>query len=175
MTPATEVRLTEFDSPIGPLTVAAASGRVCLVHFGAADADVRRALSRWYPSAAPAADADPGGAVSALRAYFSGDVPAIDRVKVELHGTPFQQSVWQALRRIAHGRTMSYGELARAIGMPAAVRAVGAANGANPVAVIVPCHRVIGSSGTLTGYGGGLERKRWLLEHEGALQPLLVS
>jgi methylated-DNA-[protein]-cysteine S-methyltransferase len=170
----TDVHLTELATPIGPLTLAAVGSRVCLVHFGAEDAAVRRALGRWYPSAALVPQADPGGAGRALEAYFAGDLAAIDRVRVELNGTPFQKTVWRALRGIPAARTMSYGELARAIGAPSAVRAVGAANGANPVAVIVPCHRVIGSTGTLTGYGGGLERKRWLLEHEGALQPLLA-
>jgi methylated-DNA-[protein]-cysteine S-methyltransferase len=86
-----------------------------------------------------------------------------------LHGTEFQRAVWNALRSIPCGETLSYGALARRIGRPSAVRAVGLANGANPVGVVVPCHRVIGSDGTLTGYGGGLSRKRWLLEHESAL------
>ena len=104
-----------------------------------------------------------------LRRYFGGDVGALDTVPVELNGTPFQKTVWQALRRIPCGTTISYAELARRIGDPAAVRAVGTANGANPVAVIVPCHRVIGSNGNLTGYGGGLDRKQWLLEHEGVV------
>jgi methylated-DNA-[protein]-cysteine S-methyltransferase len=84
-----------------------------------------------------------------------------------MNGTPFQQRVWRALRMVRAGHTASYSEIARIIGAPAAVRAVGAANGANPVAVVVPCHRIIGSNGTLTGYGGGLRRKEWLLRHEG--------
>jgi methylated-DNA-[protein]-cysteine S-methyltransferase len=92
---------------------------------------------------------------------------------VELNGTPFQKNVWQALRRIPAGTTISYAELAKRIGEPAAVRAVGTANGANPVAVIVPCHRVIGSNGRLIGYGGGLDRKQWLLQHEGVVSPKL--
>ena len=118
---------------------------------------------------------NPCGFTSALRAYFQGNPRAIDDLVVEGGGTPFQRTVWAALREIPCGSTVSYGELARRIGRPAAVRAVGLANGSNPVAVVVPCHRVIGSNGTLTGYGGGLERKRWLLEHEGAASrhPLL--
>ena len=83
-------------------------------------------------------------------------------------GTPFQKTVWKTLRKIECGHTISYAELARRIGRPSAVRAVGLANGQNPVSVVVPCHRVIGSDGRLTGYGGGLPRKKWLLEHEGA-------
>jgi methylated-DNA-[protein]-cysteine S-methyltransferase len=105
-------------------------------------------------------------ASAALRRYFDGELTALDGVDVEMNGTPFQKSVWAALRKVRPGKTATYSEIARRIGTPAAIRAVGAANGANPVAVIVPCHRVIGADGTLTGYGGGLERKRWLLAHE---------
>lgn len=111
-------------------------------------------------------DATPFAVVIAqLREYFDGERTDFD-VDVRLHGTPFQQQVWQALRDIPYGRTISYGELARRIEHPSAVRAVGLANGRNPVSVIVPCHRVIGANGTLTGYGGGVERKRLLLDLE---------
>jgi methylated-DNA-[protein]-cysteine S-methyltransferase len=102
----------------------------------------------------------------AIRSYFAGDLSAIDKLPVKTAGTPFQREVWHALRKISCGTTISYGQLAKQINRPAAVRAVGLANGSNPIGVIVPCHRVIGSNGLLTGYGGGLERKRWLLEHE---------
>jgi methylated-DNA-[protein]-cysteine S-methyltransferase len=112
---------------------------------------------------------NPGGLSAALRAYFEGDFGAIRDLPVVFHGTEFQRAVWSALRSIPCGETLSYGELARRIGRPSAVRAVGLANGANPVGIVVPCHRVIGADGTLTGYGGGLSRKRWLLEHESAL------
>lgn len=110
---------------------------------------------------------DAGGFSSALRAYFDGDIGAIDKLEVTTAGTEFQRSVWKMLRSIDRGKTLSYGELARRIGRPSAVRAVGHANGSNPISIVVPCHRVIGSNGTLTGYGGGVERKRWLLKHEG--------
>lgn len=103
---------------------------------------------------------------SAIAAYFDGDLHAIDSLPTMTEGTPFQKRVWQALRDIPAGHTMSYGDLAKRIGKPAAVRAVGLANGANPIGIVVPCHRVIGADGSLTGYGGGLERKRWLLNHE---------
>lgn len=116
----------------------------------------------------------PSPARRALEAYFEGHLHAIDPIATAGGGTPFQQTVWAALRDIPLGRTLSYGELARAIGQPRAVRAVGLANGANPIGIIVPCHRVIGADGSLTGYGGGLERKRWLLEHEGAITPPLI-
>ena len=104
----------------------------------------------------------------ALDAYFAGDLHAIDGIPVRAGGTVFQREVWAALRTIPVGETMSYGALAAQIGRPRAVRAVGLANGANPIGVVVPCHRVIGADASLTGYGGGIERKRWLLEHEGA-------
>jgi methylated-DNA-[protein]-cysteine S-methyltransferase len=103
----------------------------------------------------------------ALQAYFEGDLRALDTLSVATGGSAFQREVWSALRRIPVGSTWSYGQLAEHIGKPKAVRAVGLANGANPISVIVPCHRVIGASGSLTGYAGGLARKRWLLEHEG--------
>lgn len=103
-----------------------------------------------------------------LQDYLQGRLAAIDSIEVETAGTPFQRSVWQALRHIPVGTTLTYSRLAAHIGCPKAVRAVGLANGSNPIGVVVPCHRVIGADGSLTGYGGGLERKRWLLEHEGA-------
>lgn len=103
-----------------------------------------------------------------LDAYFAGELAAIDRLQIRTGGTEFQRRCWAALRTIPAGKTLSYKRLAEAIGSPAAVRAVGLANGANPIGVVVPCHRVIGSDGSLTGYGGGMERKRWLLAHEGA-------
>jgi methylated-DNA-[protein]-cysteine S-methyltransferase len=103
----------------------------------------------------------------ALEAYFEGHLAAIEAIRTQTRGTDFQRRVWAALRAIPAGTTLSYGELAAKIGQPAAVRAVGAANGANPTPIVVPCHRVIGANASLTGFGGGLERKRWLLAHEG--------
>lgn len=104
----------------------------------------------------------------ALRAYFDGDTGCLASLPVATNGTGFQRTVWDALRQIPPGQTVSYGALAARIGRPTAMRAVGLANGANPVSIVVPCHRVIGAGGALTGFGGGLERKRWLLAHEGA-------
>ena len=166
------VDLATVDSPIGELTVAARGSKVCLVHFGPENEKVRAALSSWYPDHAIEPAADPGGVVAVLGRYFGGDMTSLDEVEVELHGTDFQRRVWLALRSVAAGTTSSYAELARKVEAPAAVRAVGAANGANPVAVVLPCHRIIGSNGTLTGYGGGLDRKRWLLNHEGVTRTL---
>jgi methylated-DNA-[protein]-cysteine S-methyltransferase len=115
------------------------------------------------------ADRSLGGAVEALRRYFEGDIRALDRLEVDVAGTPFQRKVWTALRGIPVGSTTGYGMLARKIGAPGAARAVGLANGRNPVAIVIPCHRVVAHDGTLGGYGGGLRRKEWLLQHEGAL------
>jgi methylated-DNA-[protein]-cysteine S-methyltransferase len=111
----------------------------------------------------------------ALDAYFAGEFAAIDELQTATNGTDFQREVWSALRRIPSGRTLSYGALATQIARPAAVRAVGLANGANPIAIVVPCHRVIGANASLTGYGGGLQRKRWLLAHEGAAESLALE
>lgn len=128
-------------------------------HFGAR-ADIRRT-------------AMPTALKRALDAYFAGELHTLDDIPCKPDGTAFQLSVWTALRAIPAGKTMSYGELADQLGNPRAVRAVGLANGSNPIPLIIPCHRVIGSDGSLTGYGGGLDRKRWLLTHEGRFSPLL--
>jgi methylated-DNA-[protein]-cysteine S-methyltransferase len=108
----------------------------------------------------------PANVVRALDDYFGGDLAALDRVPTATGGTPFQRAVWRALRTIKPGTTQSYGQIATQIGRSTTSRAVGAANGANPIALVVPCHRVIGANGALTGYGGGLARKQWLLSHE---------
>jgi methylated-DNA-[protein]-cysteine S-methyltransferase len=105
--------------------------------------------------------------IERLQAYMAGDIATLGGIPTDTTGTPFQREVWAALRQIPAGETWSYGRLAAHIGRPAAVRAVGLANGANPIGVVVPCHRVIGANGSLTGYSGGIERKRWLLQHEG--------
>jgi methylated-DNA-[protein]-cysteine S-methyltransferase len=106
---------------------------------------------------------------AALTGYFKGDLGCLNMIRWRVAGTPFQHKVWTALPTIPPGATMSYGALAARLDMPKAVRAVGHANGANPISVVVPCHRLIGANGSLTGYGGGLERKRWLLKHEGVV------
>ena len=121
---------------------------------------------RGAPPAGEAVAGKPKHVREALDRYFAGDIAGLDGLVCRGEGTSFQRQVWAALRDIPAGRTESYGGLAGRIGAPRAVRAVGAANGANPIAIVVPCHRVIGANGTLTGYGGGLPRKKWLLEHE---------
>jgi methylated-DNA-[protein]-cysteine S-methyltransferase len=138
-----------------------------------ADALLQGTIERHYGPCLLASAAAPAEIREPLDAYFAGDVAAIDSIPVEAGGTPFQLEVWSALRRIPAGTTTTYGRLAARIGRPNACRAVGLANGSNPVAIVVPCHRVIGADGTLTGYGGGLARKRWLLDHErGGALPL---
>lgn len=123
----------------------------------------------WFADEQPAgATHDPHGAITALSRWLDGTLSAIDEIPVSAGGTPFQQSVWQQLRAIPAGDTLTYRALAAAIDKPSATRAVARANATNPVAVIVPCHRVVGADGSMRGYAGGLARKRWLLAHEGA-------
>lgn len=124
------------------------------------------AMRRRYGAAKLAMKKGAFGHAKTFADYFDGDVFAIDKIKVAPEGTPFQLKVWNALRGIEGGTTTSYAALAKRIGKPKAIRAAGLANGQNPISLVVPCHRVIGSNGSLTGYGGGLPRKRWLLEHE---------
>jgi methylated-DNA-[protein]-cysteine S-methyltransferase len=166
------ILIDTLDSPVGVLTIAERAGRVCLLHFGPDGAGLDQMFERWYPGE-PRARQPIAGLKALLERYFNGETAVLDSIPVELNGTDFQQTVWKALRRIPCGTTISYAELAKRVGDPAAVRAVGTANGANPVAVIVPCHRVIGSNGKLTGYGGGLDRKQWLLAHEGVVSRTL--
>lgn len=160
------IELAVVHTPVDALTLAARNGRLCLLHFGSRETPARQALNRWYPGEIITHGADPAGAATALAKYFSGQLDALDALEVELNGTAFQQRVWHALRMVHAGHTASYSDIALRVGSPAAVRAVGAANGANPIAIVIPCHRIIGSNGSLTGYGGGLPRKEWLLRHE---------
>ena len=115
------------------------------------------------------ASSNPNGLSAQMKEYFDGNLGIIDTLPSETGGTPFQRDVWKALRTIPCGQVMHYGQLAEELGRPRAARAVGAANGSNPVSVVVPCHRVIGRNGTMTGYAGGVQRKEWLLRHEGYL------
>ena len=149
-----------IESPIGTVVIVCGENAMRSLHF--LDSN---------PTAADGAERahDPLGCSARIKAYFDGDLAAIDDIAVDPSGTPFQRLVWHALRDIPAGRTESYGKLAARIGRPTACRAVGLANGQNPISLVIPCHRVIGTNGTLTGYGGGLNRKKWLLEHEGAL------
>ena len=159
--------LDRVATPVGEvLLVTGPEGAVRALEFAGYEGRMHRLLGRHSPDARLDEGRAPQGVRSAVEAYFSGDVRALDTLQVQTGGTEFQKAIWAALRAIPAGETRSYGQLAAAIGSPRAVRAAGLANGQNPVAVIVPCHRVIGANGTLTGYAGGLERKRWLLAHE---------
>lgn len=151
---------TVIGSPIGPLTLIAQDGRLAGVFMEVA----RHEPSEHVRGEAVAPGDEPvlEAAASQLDAYFAGELTTFD-LPLTLEGTGFQRTVWSALRDIPYGKTISYGELARRIGQPSAFRAVGLANGRNPVSIVVPCHRVIGADGSLTGYGGGMERKRFLL------------
>ena len=167
-------RLERLSSPVGGLLVVSDhEGLLRALDFVDYEARMHRLLRLHYGSYALSDGSSPAQITQALDAYFDGDLTAIEDVPVKTCGTVFQRGVWKALRDIPPGRTMSYGQLAAAIGRPTASRAVGMANGANPIAIVVPCHRVIGSSGTLTGYGGGIARKLWLLQHEGLQSDLL--
>jgi methylated-DNA-[protein]-cysteine S-methyltransferase len=168
LTPRTFL-LDRVPSPLGEiLLVCDPEGHLAALDFDDHEARLQRLLRRHYGAGrcTLAAGRAPATITAALAAFFAGELEAIAAVAVRTGGTEFQRRVWAALRRIPAGTTMTYGQLATAIGRPSACRAVGLANGANPVGIIVPCHRVIGADGTLTGYGGGIERKRWLLAHE---------
>lgn len=159
--------LDRIDTPVGTvLIVTDTDGAVRAFDFVDYEARMMRLLNRHYDAVTLSDGTAPEAVRAAVAAYFAGDLTALDGLVVKTGGTEFQRQVWAALRTIPAGETRSYGQLAAAIGRPSAVRAVGLANGANPVGVIVPCHRVVGANGTLTGYAGGLERKRWLLAHE---------
>ncbi|WP_313452161.1 methylated-DNA--[protein]-cysteine S-methyltransferase [Brevundimonas sp.] len=161
--------LDRVASPVGEvLLVVDVGGAVRALDFHDYEDRLRRLLRLHYGAVVLTEGRAPEAVRRAVEAYFAGDLAAFDAIRVETGGTVFQRAVWRALRDIPAGETRTYGQLAQAVGSPKAVRAVGLANGANPVGVIVPCHRVIGANGTLTGYAGGLERKRWLLAHETA-------
>jgi methylated-DNA-[protein]-cysteine S-methyltransferase len=162
-----DLLLDRVKTPIGELLlVADAQGSLCMLEFADKPERWRLAFRRRFADARLRETRNPFGLSAALTWYFAGKVSALDAIATAPQGTEFQRSCWANLRKIPAGTTTTYGALARKIGKPAAMRAVGLANGANPIAVVVPCHRVIGSDGSLTGYGGGLERKRWLLAHE---------
>ena len=177
----TNVEIGRLDTPLGTLEVAAHEGALVSLKFDerwpgpsgpaakpprAGNRGGEDALARRFADANVVVADDPGGAVSALGAYFAGDIRAIDDLPVDVVGTPFQESVWKALRNVPAGETATYGEIARRIGAPRAVRAVGTSVGRNPVGIVIPCHRIVPSSGGIGNYGGGVDRKAWFLDHE---------
>jgi methylated-DNA-[protein]-cysteine S-methyltransferase len=157
----------EFTTEIGVVFVVSDGVNLRAVDFADYEERMHRLLARHYGKYTLHAAQEPSETVSRLKAYFAGDLQAVENLAVATNGTPFQQQVWTALRAIPAGTSITYATLAARIERATAYRAVGLANGANPIAIVVPCHRVVGADNSLTGYGGGLERKRWLLAHEG--------
>ncbi len=166
------LRLDRIDTPIGEaLLVTDKDGVLRALNFHDYEQRMLKSLRIHYGRQSLTAGAAPRATRNVLRRYFEGDVAALNEIVWATAGTEFQRSVWNALTRIRPGATTSYGALAKKLGVGRACRAVGLANGSNPIAIVVPCHRVIGANGALTGYGGGLHRKEWLLRHEGVNLP----
>lgn len=156
----------EESHAIGPIHMVA-DGKVLLaMEFGDVEHRLMPMLRARYGAEIALDQDDLGEIAAAVRAYFAGDLHALDAVDVDGGGTDFQRQAWQALRAIPPGETRTYGQMAALLGRPNAARAVGMANALNPISLVVPCHRLVGSNGALTGYGGGIARKHWLLEHE---------
>jgi O-6-methylguanine DNA methyltransferase len=162
-----QLRFERWISPVAPLLlVSDHDGALRGLEFAENEPRLRRLLERYYGQIALLPGAAPRQTTAALAAYFGGEIEALKAIPVALAGTAFQRQVWNALREIPAGTTLSYGRLAAALDRRGASRAVGAANGANVIPIVIPCHRVIGADGSLTGFGSGLDRKRWLLAHE---------
>jgi methylated-DNA-[protein]-cysteine S-methyltransferase len=162
--------LTErIETPVGPMVLVARDGVVLLFEFAGTPGRVERQMQARFGDVELQPASNPFGISDQIRAYFAGDIHALDNILTDGGGTEFERRVWAELRKIPAGTTVSYGHIARKLGDVQHSRAVGTANGKNPIAIIVPCHRVIGADGSMTGYGGGLKNKEWLLRHEGAL------
>lgn len=167
--PLEALLLDRIATPVGEgLLVTDAQGFLRAFDWTTHEDRMHLLLRRQNPPVSLREGRAPNAVRGALETYFAGDLGALSKIKWRTGGTDFQRTVWTALCTIPVGETLSYGGLAHRIGKPSAVRAVGLANGANPIGIVVPCHRVIGSNGSLTGYGGGMDRKQWLLTHEGA-------
>jgi methylated-DNA-[protein]-cysteine S-methyltransferase len=160
----------ELETPIGIVYVVTDATLVRAIDFEGYEERMQRLLKRHYNQYQIHVGRNSLDAIRRLADYFAGDLAAVKEIAVATNGTAFQKRVWDALKTIPTGTTVSYAAIAQQIGQPKACRAVGLANGANPIGIVVPCHRVIGANANLTGYGGGLERKRWLLEHEGVIK-----
>lgn len=159
----------DFPSPLGLVRVACVDGWTVGLAFAEGWSRVEDFLQRRFGGAYQPHSGSAPAVEDAVQRYFDGDLHALARLPIDPGGTPFQRAVWAALQGVPAGRTTFYGALARAIGAPKAARAVGAASGANPIWLAIPCHRALGNDGQLVGYAGGLARKRWLLVHEGGL------
>lgn len=164
-----ELYVDYIPSPMGTIVIVVDGDRLCSLDFEEYSERMMRLLARRYDEVQLKQVADPHGFSARVASrYLAGDYASLAAIPVQTGGTPFQQQVWSALREIPVGETLTYSQLAARVGRPAAARAVGMAVSLNPVAIVLPCHRVVGSKAALTGYAGGLERKRWLLRHEQA-------
>jgi methylated-DNA-[protein]-cysteine S-methyltransferase len=159
--------IDRLESPMGQMVLITNGDRLCTLDFADCEQRTLSLLNKRYQSFELVEYIDPHGFSSQVQAYLAGDFASVRDIKFDLGGTDFQQLVWQALRQIPVGKTITYGELAVKVGKPTAARAVGMANSLNPIAIVIPCHRVLGARSHLTGYAGGLARKQWLLAHEG--------
>lgn len=166
-----ELHYDALDSPIGTILLVVEDDYLVSLDFADYEQRMMTLLQRRYGPVKLLQANDPYGFSGRVRSYLAGDYSSLDAIPVKTGGTAFQQQVWSALREIPVGTTSTYGELAARLGKPKAYRAVGAANALNPVGIVLPCHRVVGADATLTGYAGGLERKHWLLQHEGFAFP----
>ncbi len=163
-----ELLVEYIPSPIGTIVIVVDGDRLCSLDFEDYAERMMRLLKRRYAEVQLTRADDPHGFGTRIRDYFAGEYESLATIPVHTGGTPFQQQVWTALREIPAGETVTYSQLAARIGRPSAARAVGMAISLNPVAIVLPCHRVIGCNASLSGYAGGVERKRWLLRHEHA-------
>ncbi len=170
-----DLLVSRLDTPLGPLTLASTPNGLAGLAFDDRVDGLWCFLEGRFGTidTRPHPDRDP--AAADIRTYFDGTIAALDNIRTDAGGSEFQQKVWSALRRIPGGGTTSYGALARSIGQPTGFRAVATANATNPVAIVIPCHRVIHADGSISGYGGGVERKRWLLRHEADNLPFALG
>ncbi|MEO0374003.1 MAG: methylated-DNA--[protein]-cysteine S-methyltransferase [Cyanobacteria bacterium P01_A01_bin.17] len=165
----THLNLNRLDSPLGQILVVTEGEDLCALEFADHEPRMQKFLQARYGAFSLVPDQDRLGICDRIQSYFAGDFNSLIPITVSPGGTTFQQQVWSALQNIPAGTTLTYGQLAAQLGNPNASRAVGLANSRNPIAIVVPCHRVVGTNAQLTGYAGGIERKRWLLQHENAL------
>jgi methylated-DNA-[protein]-cysteine S-methyltransferase len=161
-----KLALEKLPSPIGTVLLVSNGDAILALDYAGYEDRMMGFLNRRFADLKLAAPDRPSRFAEAVQAYFDGDLTGIDTLPIDPGGTPFQQTMWAELRKVPAGTTTTYGALAARLGKASASRAVGMANGRNPIAIILPCHRVIGADGSLTGYAGGLERKRWLLVFE---------
>jgi methylated-DNA-[protein]-cysteine S-methyltransferase len=165
----TQLLIDKIDFALGQILLVADGPALCAVDFSGYETRMMKLLLKRYKTVELVEQSNPQGFSDRLRAYLAGEFTSVETIPVNPGGTPFQQQVWQTLRSIPVGTTLTYAQLANRVGNPTAYRAVGMANSQNPISIVLPCHRVIGSNTRLTGYAGGLDRKRWLLTHEGAI------